>query len=288
LFPNESVMLLNVNIALWVGSWNEKKERETEISALLSTGWRRVIGCLILIGHFPQKSPIISGSLAKNDLQLKASYEFPPPCQIVLQKHILEQGFIWVWKLPMSFSRTSRDLSAPGASWRWVFDPVTLFCFHAYHYLEQNGAFWSVPEHVPGSSIQVFPGCRVRHPIGTKKVLVRRTSDFCLWIKTFCSTPHAFAHLLPTDCIRPTSHIEGPCLRLFLRRIIFWNRHWNVSVIYPFKQTLNKCVNLILCIQFSLPVYSNQKPTVSSPINWRREQNRVLSRACYVYMYTHM
>jgi len=37
------------------------------------TGWRKCIGCLVLIGHFPQKRPIIIGVFVESDVQLKVS-----------------------------------------------------------------------------------------------------------------------------------------------------------------------------------------------------------------------
>jgi len=70
-------------------------------------------------------------------------------------------------------SQAQSHCTASEASWRRVFDPWNPLLFDLYHYLEQNGSFWLVPEHTPGPSIQVLSGCRVRHPLGSTKGFVR-------------------------------------------------------------------------------------------------------------------
>jgi len=55
-------------------------KNDLRFKAFYESSPHRVIGCLKVIGHSPQKSPIISGSLAGNDLQLKTFYESSPPC----------------------------------------------------------------------------------------------------------------------------------------------------------------------------------------------------------------
>ena len=49
---------------------------------LATIGWQTPIGCLIFMGYFPQKSPIISGSFAENDVELTFAHVEILTCQL--------------------------------------------------------------------------------------------------------------------------------------------------------------------------------------------------------------
>ena len=95
-----------------------------KVLQMLPTGWRRPTGCLIFAGHFPQKSPIVSGSFARNALQLEASSGSSPPCSmraynrvyvsvgvcVCISVYVCFRLKVWVW-LYMSFLSLSLSLS---------------------------------------------------------------------------------------------------------------------------------------------------------------------------------
>jgi len=80
------VTYMNVSCHIYVcvvsHSWKEAMSKASACATSHGTRiqWLRPIGCLIFIGHSWQKSPIIIGSFARNDLQLRASYGSLPPC----------------------------------------------------------------------------------------------------------------------------------------------------------------------------------------------------------------
>jgi len=80
------------------------------------TGWRRVIGCLMFIGHFPQKSPILVANLRKVKHEIRHPMGLRHPVCIfvyitlyVYYTNIFRCMYIYVYNITYIYIWTSHD-----------------------------------------------------------------------------------------------------------------------------------------------------------------------------------
>ena len=108
-----------------------------------STGWRRPIECPIFTGHFPQKSLIISGSFAKNDVQPQASHGSLPLSTAILRSEFSKCSSELIFEIVLTFqnfyqlSKLNSELTPSKWSSELIFEIVNILKIYVFHHFIQ-------------------------------------------------------------------------------------------------------------------------------------------------------
>ena len=99
------------------------------------TEWRRIIGCRIFIGHFPRKSPVLDGCFARNDLQLKASYESSTRC-IAYLRHVANINE--PWHTYVMYQRAMAHICEPSHTYVHITDREAILQRPTQHFIHHT------------------------------------------------------------------------------------------------------------------------------------------------------